>query len=145
MAWEILGVDASSWADLRAHPLPRDYVAVDIVARWLTEFRPDVVFVPHPGEADRDHAAVADIVADAMAAAGHWTTMLGYEVWTPIAQSTLLEDVGPFIETKRRAIRAYSSQLADRPYDEAAVSLARFRGVMSADCAHAEAFMVAHR
>ncbi|MBB1501868.1 PIG-L family deacetylase [Propioniciclava sp. MC1683] len=144
-AWELLGVRSHAWADLREHPLPREREAVDAIAGWLDSFRPDLVLVPHPGEKDRDHAAVGDAVHDAMALTGWWPPLLGYEVWTPLQEVHVIEQVDATIERKVQAIQCYRSQLEANAYDDGALALARYRGVMTGRGKYAEVFTVIGR
>lgn len=68
---------------MRSHPLTVGESSVDVVVGWLEMFRPDLVFVPHPGEQDPDHAVVSRVVASAKLRSGHFPQVLVYEVWTP--------------------------------------------------------------
>lgn len=144
-AWTVLGVAAHAWAELREHPLPHDAGAVDAIAGWLDDFRPDVVLVPHPNEHDRDHAAVSGLVLDAMAIVRVWPALLGFEVWTPLQDVHVIEEVGETVARKVEAIRCYRSQTEDRAFDDAAEALARYRGVMTGRGTHAEVFGVLGR
>jgi LmbE family N-acetylglucosaminyl deacetylase len=65
--------------------------------------------------------------------------LLGYEVWSPLPAHDHVQDVGPAMTRKLRAIRCYPSQLAafayDRPWRAEPI-----RGVMAARGRYAEVF-----
>jgi N-acetylglucosamine malate deacetylase 1 len=108
----------------------------------LDRERPDIVYVPHDGEAHDDHAAALTILR--AAAAGlplYEPEVRAYEVWTPLAWPDAVEDVTPVMDRKLEAIRCYGSQLAQLPYDEAALGLGAYRGALTGGCAYAEAFV----
>ena len=77
-----------------------------------------------------------------MAKAGTSSTILGYEVWTPLPRFQYVNDMTDVIETKLSALREHRSQLANVRYDEAVRSLNRFRGVMTERGAYVECFEV---
>ena len=139
-AWQKLGVTDSGWAEMRAHPLTVSPTAVDAVTGWIESVRPDIVFLPHPGEDDPDHAAVAAIVKSARILARSGCLLLGYEVWTPLARPSVFEDVSDFVAVKGEAINCFRSQVADRDYASAALALNRYHGVISGRGQHVEAF-----
>jgi LmbE family N-acetylglucosaminyl deacetylase len=56
--------------------------------------------------------------------------VLAYEVWTPLQQLDEIVDITPYMETKLRAIAAYSSQTRVMNFAAAAQGLARYRGEM---------------
>lgn len=98
--------------------------------------KPSRIYLPHPDESHPDHKAVLPIVRTT----GYRTELYAYEVWTPLPRAEELEDIGPVLAEKLRAIRCYKSQLATYRYDRAARGLAQYRGILHANCRYAEAF-----
>lgn len=109
------------------------------------EFKPDVLFVPSRFETDDQHLVTRRIALEAEWACAYalpddtlsepiaerpWL-VLGYEVWTPIPEPSLLVDVEASFSGKLTALEAYRSQLAIREYREATSGLARYRGAMN--------------
>lgn len=139
-----LSVEHLAWGEFGAHPLQVSAETVTFVADCLKECRPHSVLVPHPAEADEDHVSVYRIARAAFTKSGMWPTLVGYEVWTPIARPTLWQDISAVTEAKQAAIRCYGSQLGDRDYASAALSLNRFRGIMSGRGRYVEAFEILH-
>ncbi|MDX3103368.1 PIG-L deacetylase family protein [Nonomuraea angiospora] len=115
---------------------------------------PAVVYLPHAGEADREHRVVHELAMDAlwMAAADFFpeagrpcappTLVLGYEVWTPMARHSYVEDITDVLDVKVHAMRAYRSQLRHVPWDAAIEGLARYRGASAQGRGAAEVFEV---
>lgn len=139
-AWSTLGVARSDWVMMRSHPLTVGESSVDAVVGWLETFRPDLVFIPHPGEQDPDHAVVSRIVASAILRSGHFFRVLGYEVWTPILRPALFEDITDVMQRKMEAIQCFATQMRERDYASGAEGLNRFRGVTTGNGRFVEAF-----
>jgi LmbE family N-acetylglucosaminyl deacetylase len=125
------------------------------LAAVLRRVRPDVVYLPHAGEEDREHQLVHELARDAlwMASAAFFpeagpepspppALVLGYEVWTPLSRYGYVEDVSSTIEAKVHAMRAYESQLAHVRWDEAVEGLSRYRGAVAQGGGYAEVFQV---
>lgn len=104
---------------------------------WRDE-TPDVFYVPHPDDAHPDHHAALPIVRGALC--GHSTRLLGYEVWTPLAEYEEVKDISGVMERKLEAIRCYRSQLGYYQYERAVRGLNEFRGAMAGRCDFAEVF-----
>jgi LmbE family N-acetylglucosaminyl deacetylase len=98
----------------------------------LKKYRPKIVFVPHADEMHPDHRAAVRLVRVAMRElpAARRPEVLMFEVWTPLQQMDVVEDISLHINTKIEAIRAYASQCAVMRFDEAALGLNRYRGEM---------------
>ncbi len=93
---------------------------------------PQRLYIPHDAEHHPDHRAAARIARRALAAIARKTRpqTLMYEVWAPLQKLDEIIDISDHIDTKRNAIRAYESQCAVLRFDEAALSLNRYRGEM---------------
>lgn len=80
-------------------------------AEQLAQWRPDVVYLPWEGESNSDHRALHKAVVRALRRARFAGKALAYEVWSAMVPDAIL-DVTPVVETKRRAIECYHSQLS---------------------------------
>lgn len=119
-----LGVPASRLRFLRLpdggiHPGDLDQLGA--VVRLLRTARPTLLYVPHPGEASFDHRCAYELCWRAAGMSGsanfpewgspHWVpTILGYEVWSAIAQPTYLCSIDDFVDRKIAALDCYGSQ-----------------------------------
>ena len=122
----------------------------------MRNFAPDIVYAPHPDEDDAHHRMVAALTREATWLASYplypecgdplqpVQQLYWYEVWTPLARPTHIRDITPFVEQKLLAIQAYQSQVAITRFDEAALSLNRYRGVLSGVGEYAEAFSLVY-
>lgn len=100
----------------------------EVISNWT----PDLLYVPHDREMHPDHRAGAHLVRRTLSLipAGSRPTVLMFEVWTPLQRIDQVVDISQYIDTKIRAIRAHKSQCAIMRYDEAALGLGRYRGEM---------------
>lgn len=80
------------------------------LVRELEDFRPDVVYAPWNGEHHLDHSVLARAVRIALCATGFRGEAWGYEVWTPLTPSRVV-DVTAAFELKLGALCAHASQL----------------------------------
>ncbi|HHV16227.1 MAG TPA: PIG-L family deacetylase [Gelria sp.] len=118
----------------------------------IRDIKPDIVYIPHSQEGNRDHRVTHQLLMEACHRAGTpyfpecgtqpWkvTTILGYEVWTPIQNVDYSEDISEFIEQKLAALQMHLSQLEYYRYDEAIKGLNRYRGIMTTGCDYSECF-----
>ncbi len=63
------------------------------------------------------------------------------EINQPVSVDSLV-DITSVIDKKKEALRAYRSQLKERPYDDICLSLARFRSVTLPEATHAEGYCI---
>ena len=116
---------------------------VDALRPVLTREAPSVIYVPHPHEWHPDHRAALPIVQAAVRGAGTESPLvLGYEVWTALAEYDRVEDITPVMRRKLRAVRCYASQIGHYRYDRAVRGLATYRGALAARRAYAEVFRI---
>ena len=123
------------------------------VIKVLQEIQPDIIYVPHIKEGDREHRIVNEIFREAFWLASDVKQLnngeslkvaeyiLEYEVWEPIYNPNYYEDIGAFIDKKCEAIKMYESQKKFFDYAFAIRGLNQYRGAMSHVC-YAEAFNV---
>ncbi len=133
---------------------PQQFLQVLQVVRQV---RPQTVYLPHAADASWDHQQAFHLIWRCLekcasrsypqAGAPHWVeTVLGYEVWSPVAAPGYLQALTPAeVAAKRAALGCYLSQIkgegeADYAGD-GGLAMARFRGAMSTG-GHREAFTV---
>lgn len=138
----------------------RNLAHVGLVVEALRQLRPVLLYVPHPGEGSFDHRDAFELCWRAAGMAGSrnfpewgatpwWVpTILGYEVWTPIADPQYSEDITEAIDRKIAALACYRSQsiavkgAGQAAYvGEAARHLPGYRGAMTTG-GYREAFQV---
>ncbi len=124
------------------------------IVKLIREKKPTMVYLPHEREANRDHQTTCQLVIEACKrAAGPWfqacgpdpwsvSSVLTYEVWTPLHTYNLVEDISDYIDVKLAALREHKSQIESIAYDEAVQGLNRFRGVMSGAGQYCECFQI---
>jgi len=122
------------------------------LVRTVRELRPRIVFAPHAGEPDAEHALVAAAAIESvwMSRAPIWPEqgepvsesilILGYEVWRPMTNVGLFVDIGAFIDVKRRALAAFASQMTPEGWLSGAIGLSAYRGTTLLGGGYAEAF-----
>lgn len=111
------------------------------LSELVRELRPERIYVPHAGEWHPDHRAANAVTSSVLAGDGVPSeAMLTYEVWTPLAQYEVVEDISDQMERKLEAIRCYASQLETFDYLRAATGLNSYRGALAAHTAFAEVF-----
>ena len=127
---------------------------LDAVVELLRQKRPEVVFLPHREDVHRDHLKTHELVVEACRrAAGPWhqqcassswevNWILAYEVWAPLREIHLVEDISEFMKIKINALREHQSQLSDIAYDEAISGLNRYRGITSGRGQYCECFQI---
>jgi LmbE family N-acetylglucosaminyl deacetylase len=138
---------------------PDGYLAYDAknliqLIELIRKEQPDIVYIPHRADAHKDHIATHELVVEAAKRAGwrnfhkckwpSWkvTTILCYEVWTPLQEVSYCEDISEFMDLKLEALRHHASQLADMKYDSAVEGLNLFRGSMTRTGKYGEGFQV---
>jgi LmbE family N-acetylglucosaminyl deacetylase len=99
------------------------------------------VFCPWQHDSHDDHRATFALLR---AAVGSQPTPLQfwlYEVWKPLPANTFVP-IDRTLQTKRRAIDQYESQLAQLNYRDAFLGLASYRSLFCPSSKYAEAFLV---
>ncbi len=99
----------------------------------ISEFKPDIIYCPHPQEEHPDHKAAAKLVELALSHPNNFEShpmVLMYEIWTPLQRMDHIVDISPFVDLKRKAILAHKSQCDVLKFEEAILGLNRYRGEM---------------
>lgn len=104
--------DYEFWDYPEGHePSPEDYrVAARRLAQRIGELRPDIVYAPWVGEYHIDHHVLARATRMALSALDFRGTAWGYEVWTPLVPTKIV-DITHVYELKVAALREHRSQL----------------------------------
>lgn len=152
-AWQIRECEANSAAKILGAEaltflrLPDWFVSeqVEVAAARLEALlvrnTPQVIYLPHASEWHPDHRATLPVLRRALqAGAVPAPTLLTYEVWTPLSEYDLVEDITSAMQSKVRAVRCYRSQLDDFHYDRAVYGLNQYRGALAGSCRYAEVF-----
>jgi N-acetylglucosamine malate deacetylase 1 len=105
---------------------------VSRLAQRVRDCKPSTIYVPHAAEQHPDHRVVVRLLQRALRLLDldEPPRVLAYEVWTPLQQLDEIVDITPYMETKLKAIAAYSSQNRVMNFAAAAHGLARYRGEM---------------
>ncbi len=119
----------------------------------IRKVRPDRVFIHSSEDRNADHQVVHDLSLSAVRSAeGPWypeaegephyiAEIYGFEVWNPINEPGLIEDISDSFLAKLDLLRIHESQVAEYPYLEGAEGLAQYRGALISK-KYAEAFEV---
>jgi len=108
----------------------------------FTREKPELIYLPHPGEWHPDHQAALPLVQGALKAVDLAPTLRTYEVWTPLSEFDHLEDISSVMPFKLKAVRAHRSQCKNLRYDRAVRGLNEYRGAMTTKYRYAEVFQV---
>jgi len=102
------------------------------------------VFCPWPQDAHDDHRATFAHLRRAIGESDCNPAFWLYEVWKPLPANTYVP-IDRTIETKRKAIDQYQSQLPQLNYREGFLGLAAYRSLFCPGSSYAEAFLVCDR
>lgn len=109
-------------------------------AEVVREVRPRAVYAPWIGEHHVDHHTVARLVRLALAATDYDGEAWGYEVWTPLVATWIL-DVTELIERKRAGLREHVTQIESNGHFHHALSMQGHRSLyLPQGATHGEAF-----
>jgi N-acetylglucosamine malate deacetylase 1 len=155
-AHHLLGVRQTHFADLPAIKLDTlpQYKINGVISDFLGQIRPEMLFLPFPGDINRDHQIVHSC---AMVAARPFQTtvrfiycyeMLSSTNWnspmmTPAFVPNVFCDVSETIGRKIAAVKVYASQMKAYPHErspESVMALSRYRGGF-VGMKHAEAYV----
>lgn len=106
--------------------------SIEKLAQIIVMEKPKVIYSPNMKEAHRDHKNTWRILR---ACFKKYTDsefeVRFYEVWTPLDKFNLIINISNIINEKIRLIKYYASQSLTIKYDEAIISLNRYRGIMT--------------
>jgi len=154
-ACRILGIKDSYFLREEDRGLVYNAKTLHALIRIIREIKPNILYCPHSREADFEHRVTHILAREAIwLAATPFLPELGepirlveqiyhYEVWTPLEQPDVLEDITEFMDIKIKALSVYKSQLNKTNYVEAIKGLNRYRGIMAGIGEYVEAFELA--
>lgn len=114
-AAQVLGISALTFLDAEDAQLSADAHVALRLREILLRAKPDIVYLPFFMEAHPDHRAASSVLCSATRGTALQFECRGYEVWTPLLANSLVR-IDETIETKRRAMECYVSQLAQADY-----------------------------
>jgi len=140
----LLGLsDYVFWGYPEGHePSPAELLdAARRVAAAVREFAPETVYAPWVGENHVDHHVLARGVRLGLALARHAGEAWGYEVWTPLVPTRIV-DVSEVHARKRAALCEHVSQLEEiEGFLEKALAISAQRAMyLAPEARHGEAF-----
>ena len=110
------------------------------LAEEVAAYRPDVVYAPWVGEHHLDHHVAARAVRLALALAGFAGEAWGFEVWTPLVPTRIV-DITPTYERKVAALREHRSQLEYTDHVHKALGMHAQRSLyLAGEARYGEAF-----
>lgn len=156
-AHECLGLKGTFFLDFPAPALnafPEYKISLEL-SKIFNEIKPDIIYLPHPGDMHQDHKAIyrASLVSARPIGEHKVSNIYCYETlsetdWTPMNEKTFVPnhfiDVSDFFNEKSKAMEFFKSQLRNFPHSrstEALEALAKFRG-STIGVERAEAFTV---
>jgi len=155
-AMEILGCRLLPGLDVPDRTLHEPGALMRPLIALLRRTCPALLIGPHAGDRDHEHRLVAAAMEEAfwMAASPMFpelgapcpplSALLGYEVWTPIADPALAVDIGAGdgsgTELKRAALTCYASQDREAGWPAGGMGLSAYRGTTLLGGGLAEAF-----
>ena len=106
----------------------------------IKEFLPDTIYVTHEKESHADHRVAAKLVRESVKELNFNVEVLFTEVWTPMQRTDRVLCLAGVAEKKMEAVQLHKSQVERGHFDEAALALARYRGIMQGRCEYAEVY-----
>jgi LmbE family N-acetylglucosaminyl deacetylase len=137
----VLGIAELSFLRLRDWYVGSASEGPAAIAKVIERHAPETIYVPHSGDWHPDHRAAWKLASEAARSAGlSQGALLAYEVWTPLSDYNVVEDVGEVFARKLDAIRCYASQSDHFDYVRAATGIGQYRGALAGRCDYAEVF-----
>jgi LmbE family N-acetylglucosaminyl deacetylase len=141
-ACNILGVGKTFFLREKDRGLFYNGEIVQKLINVIREVNPQIIFVPHPEEKDLEHRITYEIAREASwLSKSPYLPKLGksvksiealylYEVWTPMKNYFIKEDITSVIDTKIKALSAYKSQMEYLNLVDGIIGLNLYRGSM---------------
>ncbi len=135
-----IGIGQMEFLGYPSKTLLKQKDAAQRLKKTLDDYRPDTVYLPSLFDRHNDHLALNHILAGLYRENRYGFSVCAYEVWTPLVPN-LVMDVSSTFPKKNAALSKYRSQLIANNWVEAAVSLNRYRAIVSGCGQYAEGFM----
>ncbi len=141
-ACKILGVEKAIFIREKDRNFSENNNIIQKLIKIIREIKPNFVYVPHPDEKDLEHRITYKITKEAswLAKSPYFLdlgspiksieTIYLYEVWTPMKNYFVKEDITNVMDKKVKALLAYKSQIEHLNLVDAIVGLNMFRGSM---------------
>jgi N-acetylglucosamine malate deacetylase 1 len=127
-AGEILGVQSLVFLDAEDTRLSADRRVPKLLREILERELPHCVYLPYFLDQHRDHRAANGVLRSAVSGTRLDFECRGYEVWTPLFPNCVVK-IDETLESKKRALACYRSQLAYTDYVHAAIGLNAHRSL----------------
>lgn len=117
------------------------------LVKVFNKINPDVVFINHDNDADREHRISFEITNEAFWRFNNQDknktrSFILYEIHKPLSAYNLSEDISSVIDLKMKAMEIYRSQIKGSRIDLAIQGLNRYRGIMHENTQYAEVFQI---
>jgi len=137
-----LGVTDLEFLSYEDRSLAGSRGALHQIMGLIEDFQPDLVYCPSPIEFHPDHRAACFLVCDALRDWESDLIVAFYEIGQPLCINTLV-DISDVLPKKAEALRAYRSQIKERPYGDISLALNRYRSMtLEENATHAEGFAI---
>jgi len=140
-AIEILGGGTLQYLGLTDGAAEITEDAIAQLRQTLSEHAPHRIYVPWKMDRHRDHVSAHTMLSRALQRIRlpDESAVWEYEVWTPLLPNRYIP-IRDVLETKERAIRAHSSQVANTDFVRSSLGLAYYRGTQAGIKGPAEAY-----
>lgn len=140
-AAKIIGINRLIFLKNKDTELSSSPNTVNELSIILNDIKPEAIFLPFFTDNHADHIATNEIFLSASKKYNKNMMCYGYEIWTPLMSPNCIVDITSFLDVKKHALEQHQSQISQSPIIEAAIGLARYRGVLhSLQDRYAEAF-----
>ena len=141
-ACKILGVEKAIFIREEDRNISESGKIIQKLIKIIREIKPNLIYAPHPEEKDIEHKITYETTKEAawlskspyLPKLGKPTksieTIYLYEVWTPMKDFFIKEDITSVINVKTKALLAYESQLEHLNLTDAIIGLNMYRGSM---------------
>ena len=141
-ACKILGVERALFLKEKDRDLSYSGETVQKLIKIIREVRPKIIYAPHPEEKDLEHRITYEIVKESSwLSKSPYFLNLGkpiesiealhlYEVWTPMKNYFIKEDITSVVNIKIKALSVYKSQMEYLNLVDAIIGLNMYRGSM---------------
>lgn len=154
-ACRVLGIEKTIFMRERDRNFSCNGEIIQKLIKIIRKIKPKFIYAPHPNEKDIEHRITYEITKEASwLSKSPYFLNLGkpiksieaihlYEVWTPMENYLVKEDITTVIDKKIKALLAYKSQIEYLNLVDAAVGLNMYRGsIVGATKRFAEVFQI---
>jgi LmbE family N-acetylglucosaminyl deacetylase len=125
----IIGIEKSFWLGNNDLELKQDKKNIDSLIGIIGKLKPDCVYLPSPFDPIPDHKATFGIFLEASKRINRNFKCAIYEIWAPLPINCIV-DISHANELKTKAIKMHQSQIKELKFDEAILSLNRYRALI---------------